>query len=133
MPFKITKRKDGGVLCEYEGLITPEENTEAHNKIFGKGQDRLNKISYVMSDYSKVKNITHTHEEIRRHALMVKHRLEIYPKTVFAIILPSDLMFAYGRVWSSNVGEENRASVFRTKEEAKAWVKERLSKGSPGA
>ena len=127
MPYKITKLKDGGVLNEFEGIVTLEKNAEVDIKIFGEDPAQFKKISYVISDWSKVTKVTHTTEEIRELAIMTRQRLEFNPELLFAIIVPRDLLYGLARMWHTYLGEARRAGLFRTREEAEIWIKEKLS------
>ncbi len=128
MPFKITKLKDGGVLNEFEGIVSLEENAEVYKKIFGKNPNQFKNIPYVISDYTKATKVTHSTEEIRQLASMTKKRLEVYSKTFFAVVVPGDLFFGLARMWHAHLGEEDRAGLFRTREEAEIWINKKLSK-----
>lgn len=127
MPFKITKLKDGGVINEFKGIVTLEKNAEVDIKIFGEDPAQFKKISYVISDWSKSTKVTHTTEEIRELAKMTRQRLDFNPKLLFAIIVPKDLLYGLARMWHSYLGEEQRTGLFRTREEAEIWIKEKLS------
>lgn len=127
MPYTITKLEDGGVLNEFEGIVILEENAEVYLKIFGKDPNQFKKISYVISDWSKSTKVTHTTEEIRELAIMTRQRLDCNPKLLFAIIVPRDLLFGLARMWHTYLGEAHRAGLFRTREEAEIWIKEKLS------
>lgn len=129
MPYKITKLEDGGVFIDYQGIVTSKENQEAHQKIVGKNQDRLKKIPYVISDFSKAKNISHTSGEIRQVATMSRQKLKLNPQLLLAIIVPSTLFYGLGRMWQVFLEEEHdRAGLFRTREEAEIWVQKKLRK-----
>ena len=127
MPYKITKLKDGGVLNEFEGIVTLEKNAEVDIKIFGEDPAQFKKISYVISDWSKATKVTHTTEEIRELAIMTRQRLEFNPELLFAIIVPRDLLYGLARMWHNHLGEAHRAGLFRTREEEEIWIKEKLS------
>ena len=123
MPYKITKLEDGGVICAYEGVVGLKENVEIYSKIFGNGPDQTNDVAYVISDWSKVLKITHTSDEIRTLAGMTRERLGRSPKTVFAVVVPEDFLFGSARMWQTNVREEKRIKLFKTREEADTWLK----------
>ncbi len=129
MPYKITKLEDGGVVIDYEGIVTSKENAEAHKKVLGTNPDQFKKISYVISDFSKAININHTSEEIHKVASMSRQKLELNPKIVLALIVPSNLFYGLGRMWQVLLEEEHhRAGLFKTKEEAEIWVQMKLRK-----
>ncbi|MCH7806715.1 MAG: hypothetical protein IH995_06175 [Proteobacteria bacterium] len=130
MPFKITKLNNGGVINEFEGIVTLEKNAEVDIKIFGEDPAQFKKISYVISDWSKSTKVTHTTEEIRELAKMTRQRLDFNPKLLFAIVVPRDLLYGLARMWHSYLGEEHRTGLFRTREEAEIWIKEKLSEES---
>ena len=126
MPYKITELDNGGVVCDYEGVIGLADNIEIYNKIFGRDPSRPKDVSYVIADWSKVAKITHTSDEIRTLAGMTRQRLGRSPETVFAVVVPEDFLFGSARMWQTNVREEKRIKLFQTREEAEAWLKEKL-------
>ena len=58
---------------------------------------------------------------------MTRQRLELYSETLFAVVVPSDLLFGLARMWHTYLGEARRAGLFRTREEAEIWINEKLS------
>jgi hypothetical protein len=128
MPYKITKLEDGGVFIDYQGIVTSRENQEAHKKIVGQNPDQLKKIPYVISDFSKARNISHTSGEIREVATMSRQKLKLNPNLLLAIIVPSTLFYGLGRMWQVFLEDEsNRAGLFRTSAEAEIWVQKKLA------
>lgn len=128
MPYKITYLEDGGVLCEYEGVITPEENLAVRSEILGSDPKNLNKIPYLVIDYSKSENYSHTNDEVKNLAVSSQKILAINPELIIAFVVPQDLFFGMSRLWLTYSHEEKRAQLFRSREEAENWIKEKLSK-----
>jgi len=128
MPYKITKLKDSGILNEFSGVVTLADNREVYINIFGDDPYGTQKIPYVISDWSKVANISHSNEDVRTLARLTSERLEQFPATLFAVVAPNDLLFGLGRMWQTHLEKENRARVFRDRAAAEAWVKGELSK-----
>lgn len=130
MPFKITKRKDGGVLYEFHGLVTPEENQAARKKAIGNDLGKIKKIRYVISDYSKTENFSHTTEDVKKMAASARNLFELNPKMVMAFVMPNDLFFGTARVWRAYADDEDRVMVSKSRNEAEIWVHKKLSEES---
>ena len=128
MPFNITKKEDGGLIIDYVGLITSEENSKAHTDVIGEDIELFKKIPYVISDFTKAKNINHSSKEINKVAAMSRHKLRLNPNLLLAVIVPSTLFFALGRMWHVFLEEDSdRAELFKSLEEAENWVKTKIN------
>ena len=122
MPFKVTRRKDGGVLCEFSGVVTPKENEAAHYKVVGEDLEKFKEIRYLIVDHTKTEHFNHSPEEIQKRAALASKRLDQNPDMLLAIVAPNDLFFGVGRMWRAHAGKDDRIMLFRTLDDAEIWV-----------
>ena len=122
MPFKVTRRKDGGGLCEYWGVVTPKENEDAHNEVVGEDLAKFKKIRYLIIDHTKTEHFNHSPEGIQKRAALAGKRLEQNPDLLLAIVAPNDLFYGVARMWRAQAGKDDRIMLFRNLDEAEIWV-----------
>ncbi len=128
MPYKVTRRKNGGVHCAFLGVVTPEENEAAHQEVEGGDPENFSKIPYLIVDHTDTKHFNHSSGEIQRRAALARTRLEAYPDLVMAIVTPKDLFFGVARMWQVHAGLEDRVKLFRSLDEAEFWVHQKSGK-----
>ena len=127
MAFKITKLEDGGLYIEHEGLVTIEENLAVRSEVLGSDPKNLNKIPYLVINYSNTENFSHTNDDVKNLAVSSQKFLAINPKLIIAFVVPQDLFFGMSRLWLTYSLELKRVRLFRSREEAENWVKMELA------
>lgn len=128
MPFKVTRRKDGGVLCEFLGVVTPGENEAAHKEVEGGNPQNFKKIPYLIVDHTGTEHFNHSSEEIQKRAVLANERLATFPNLYIAIVTPGDLFFGVARMWQTHSRMEDRVKLFRSLDEAEIWVHQKAKK-----
>ncbi len=122
MPFKVTRRENGGVHVEFLGVVTPEENEAAHKEVEGGDPENFGRIPYLIVDHTKTEHFNHSSEEIQRRAALANKRLEKFPNLILAIVTPRDLFYGVARMWQVHASLESRVKLFRSLDEAEIWV-----------
>lgn len=128
MPFTITRRPDGGVICNYEGVMTLEDNRRARLEMAGGDFRNFADIPYIIGDYSDVEKTTHSTEDMKLLGQTVAVDIMAYnPDIVLAVVAPKDLPYGLGRVFLAYTKEVEKIALFRNREDAETWVKAKLN------
>jgi len=107
-------------------MLTGEEILDANKAVYETREKTLASV-YQIHDYRKVKEIDLGPDDIRRLAERDKRAAMINPNIVVAVVVSSELGFGMSRMWQAYTSEFPFVSrVFRSMDEAKAWVVEQL-------
>jgi hypothetical protein len=129
LPYTIKRRADGGVIVEFKGVLTVEENQEARLAVVEGDYTNIAKVPYLIGDHSKVEKSTHSADDMRMLAQSMKVDVRAHnPDILIAIVAPKDLSFGLGRVFHAYLGGDKKTNLFRTRKEAEAWIAEMLEK-----
>ena len=111
-----------GVFFVGSGTVTWSEVHAAKSALIGR-QDLLPRITFVIVDLKDATELNMTPGEIRQLAHLDACFAHLIPDAVVAIVAPSDAVFGLARMWEVFVETSGwRTSVFRSSEEACAWV-----------
>ncbi|MHC4160152.1 MAG: hypothetical protein ACYSSO_13860 [Planctomycetota bacterium] len=128
MPIE-TRDLDGGIgiFISATGVVTEEEYVEAHTKYLTQDKDKLQKYRYSLSDYTGVTGEKTSTEAISLIANLCKSAAKVNPYPVVAVVAKQDLIYGLARMSQllmSETGWEHE--VFRNREDAESWIKERV-------
>ena len=123
MPNKMKKESNGpGILITFSGTVKGEEMKKLRDSI--KSDKVLSKLSYQIWDFSKIKDIKLTFDELRSYAMNDSVNVRKNPHKKIALIVrkiaPSglDTMYhAYEKAWG---GYESK--TFTDIDSARKWV-----------
>lgn len=125
MPYEIKIEDDGAkITTRYFGHLTTGDITSAYQERFT-DIGRIKKLKILLSDYSDVTQIDLHDVDISSLAEFYKTASAYNRKVVSVAIMPKDILFGLGRMWEAYVdGISWKAGIFRTKEEAQAFLQE---------
>jgi hypothetical protein len=128
MPIE-TKYVDGGlgVLLSGHGKVTGKDIISSNNQIFS-SKETMIKNRYGLIDFSNITQYEVSTPEVEIIASQDKKASEYIPNAVVAVVAKKDFVFGMSRMWEiivKNTGLHWEIMVFRDREEAEAWIKER--------
>lgn len=128
MPIQIKYLDDGlGGLYIGEGIVTGEDIISSNRQVFS-SEEKMMKIKYGLIDYSNITKFEVSNSEAEIIASQDKEASKYIPDVIIAVIAKKDLVFGVNRMWeiiTENTGLQWETMVFRDREGAEAWIKER--------
>ena len=116
-----------GVLHVARGIVVSEEILGGAREI-QRDEARARQLKYGITDLTDVEELRVTTQDMRRIAEGSKRTALLVPHGFVAIVAPRDHLFGMARMWEALVDEaEWETSVFRTRNEADAWIQTRLA------
>ena len=129
MPIEIEYLDDGlGVLVTGEGLVTGKDIISSNNQIFSSAE-KMTKNKYGLIDYSNITQFEVSTPEVEIIASQDQKASEYIPDGIVAVVAKKDLVFGINRMWEvvvENTGLQWETMVFRDREDAEAWIRERV-------
>jgi transcriptional regulator len=129
MPISIQDLDDGlGNIITGWGIITEEEYISFNKKHLTQNKDKLKKEKYSIIDYSAVIKIEVTRKAVEEVSdLCRKLSVDINPGAILAAIVNSDPVYSMSMLWDMlMINTDWEYMAFRSREDAEAWVKERV-------
>ncbi len=121
--FEISYRSDGGVILSWKGLVTGKELIDAFSEIYAT-DEQIKRIAYQLVILTKSDEIMVTADDLRRVASLDIEASKVNPKMLVAVVGDRDIVFGLSRMWEVFVDDAPlNTSVFRTLEDAEAWLK----------
>lgn len=128
MPVSYEYTDDGGIHVVGTGILTIVDIRELQATVY-ETPKHTKAIRYMFNDFTGVEHFDLSMEDMRQIADRAKDASKINPATIRVNVLPTDLGFGLGRMWEALTGgEENKVANFRDIEDAKAWLKDKLTK-----
>ena len=128
MPIEIqyTEDKLGVVFCAV-GKVTGQDILAKQNEIYQ--SDRFPRLRYWIVDRSRCTAYNVNADEVIQMAANDNQAAQINPNLLMALISENDLQFGVSRMFELQLDEERfDTMVFRSREAAHAWIKEKLNK-----
>ena len=129
MPIEIQYVDGGlGVLYLGKGIVTGEDIINSNKQIFSSEEKMVNN-KYGLIDYSNVTQFEVSTSEVEIIASQNKKASEYIPDAVVAVVAEKDIEFSMTRMWemvAENTGLQWNIMVFRDREKAEIWIKERV-------
>jgi hypothetical protein len=90
--------------------------------------ERARRLAYSLVDLTEALELRITPEELRQIAIEDHRNAAVIPRLIVAIVAPRDHPFGMARMWEAFVEDINwRTGVFRTRSEARDWLRDQLS------
>ena len=129
MPIEVKYSDNGiGVLLTGKGIVSGDDIIISNRKIFS-STERMKKLKYGLIDYLNITRFNVSNSEVEIIVSQEKEASEYISDGVVAVASNKDLAFGINRMWETFVeieGLQWETSVFRSIEDAKVWVKERV-------
>lgn len=130
MPVSITIADDGlGVVLIAEGKLSFEDVLQANEDFFKRHAWEFPNCRYWFADYSQVEETDVDFTQIRKLASMHVEVSKQNSQLVVAVLSSANFIFGMARMWESFAAETGWATqVFRSADEAKAWIRASVHK-----
>jgi hypothetical protein len=127
MPIEMSYLDNGtGVLHVGRGVLSGKDILDAKSATFA-SDDKTRRYRYGLIDYSAVDNVLISSHELETVAAYDRKAATIAPGIPVAIVGGKDFVFGLARMWEAFMhGAGWETHVFRTREEAEAWIRERI-------
>jgi hypothetical protein len=103
-------------------LVTGKEIEELNNILY-ETEAKIKNISYQIIDFTGVKNISISNEEVDNISRQDKRACSINPDMLIAVISDQDVIYGLARMWEVKSGSSIiQAQVFRRHDEALQWI-----------
>jgi hypothetical protein len=128
MSIEINYLENGaGIEIIASGTVTGSEIIESHKEIYN--AENVERQRYQIIDRTECKEYSVSIAEVERIAEIDKKASDTNPNIVVAIVASTDLQFGMSRVWQVYVEKSKFVTkVFRDREDAESWLKEKLGK-----
>jgi hypothetical protein len=130
MPVSITITDGGlGVVLIAEGYLSFQDVLQANENFFKQHAQEFLHCRYWFADYSQVEQADVDFTQIRQLASMHVDVSKQNSQLVVAVHSSADFIFGMARMWESFAAETGWATqVFRSADEAKAWLQTFVNK-----
>jgi len=128
MPIEI-KDSDGGLgnIIIGRGIVTEEELVDALKKHLTQDKDKFKQYRYSLSDYTATTKLEVSTQKIKLIAEYGKRAAIGNPEAIVAVVANQDLIYGLTRMWEALLAGTNwETMAFRNREDAEAWIKERV-------
>ncbi len=128
MPIEI-KDCDGGTgnTIIFRGIIADQEYVDSIERHLRQDKEKFSKYRFSLNDYTAVTKLDVTNESIQFIVQICKEVSRFNPDPIVAIAASGDHVYGLSRMYEALVyGTGWEIMVFRFKEEAVEWIKERV-------
>jgi len=111
-----------------EGIVTGEDVINANKEIFS-SEEKMKNFKYGFIDYSNAFHFDASGDDAKIIADQDMEASKFIPDAILAILAREDLVFGLNRMWemiAENAGLQWETMVFRDREKAEAWTKDRI-------
>ena len=129
MPIEIKDCDAGiGVIILAQGILTAQEVITHHKRHLTQDKEKFSKYRYSLSDLTAVTQTDVTNDTVKLLADMCIEASKMNPHPIVAIAASDDLVYGFSRMIDALMYETRwETNVFRSKTEAKEWIKEKVS------
>jgi len=127
MPVEI-RDSDGGLgnIIIGRGIVTEEEWVDALKKHLTQDKDKFRQYRYSLSDYTETTKLEVSTQKIKLIAEYGKRAAIGNPEAIVAVVANQDLIYGLTRMSKTLIGEIGwEIMIFRSREDAEAWIKKR--------
>ncbi len=129
MPIQVRYLDNGiGIMFIGEGIVTGEDVINA-NKITFASEEKMKNYKYGFIDYSNALHFDASEDDAEIIANQDLEASKFIPDAILAILAKKDLVFGLNRMWemiAENAGLQWETMVFRDREKAELWIKDRI-------
>ena len=128
MPFEIRDLDEGrGNLIIGSGTVTSEEYLTTHKAHLAQAEDKFRKYRYSLADYTAVTKVKVFSKDVRLIGELSKHAAAVNPDAIVAVVADQDVIYGLSRMWQiSSDGTQWEIRVFKSTDDAKEWIAERV-------
>lgn len=113
-----------GIILTATDYLTVQELSAANLDLFTQHAQKFLSCRYCFVDFSQVTDTDADHDKIRQLASMHVETSQIKLQLIVAVYSPADFSFGMSRMWKVLAEATGwQTSVFRSAEEAKAWIR----------
>jgi len=131
VPIQVKYLDNGiGVMFIGTGIVAGDDIINANREVFS-SEARMENYKYGFIDYSVVSDLSASNSEIEHMVSQQKKASEFMPNAILAFVAKKDLEFGLTRMWeiiADNASIQWETMVFRDKEKAEIWIKDRMRK-----
>ena len=126
MPYHDFFSDDGlGHITLYSGVVTGNELIKNNSTRYG-SIEKMEKMKYILSDYSMTNEMNVSSSIIQQLAKMSKKAESINQDMLVAVVMPEDLAYGLGRMWQAySIDLKWQSKIFRNREAAELWLNEK--------
>lgn len=125
LPCKIEQiAVENGLIVKWIGKVDEQEVIQVLRKHFNP-LERFAKLSYILADCSGITECNISPRTIQTIAQIYNQVASFNKNLYFVWVMPSDLLFALGRMWQSYTDDGWngwRSRVTRSRQEAEEWL-----------
>ena len=127
MPIEIEDTDSGlGIIITASGILSEEDFFNAGRRVLLKDGDKSNRFKYCLWVYTKTEQIDFSTPALEHIAEMFIKAMKVNPDAIVATVADKDLAYGISRMFEALVIEEGwEIDVFKSKENAVEWIKER--------
>ena len=128
MPVEINDCDGGlGSYILVSGDASEEEFIDAFKMLLNQDEEKYKKYLYSLCCYTGIKQFGLSTPMVQQLADMSVRAMKINPDAIVALVADQDLYFGLARMFDALVFDEGwETNVFRSKEEAIDWIRERV-------
>jgi hypothetical protein len=128
MPIEIRDLDEGrGNLIIGSGTVTSEEYLTTHKAHLTQAEDKFRKYRYSLCDYTTVTKVEISSKDVQLIAKLSKDAAAVNPDAVVAVVADRDVIYGLSRMWQiSSDGTQWEIRVFKSTDDAKKWIVERV-------
>ena len=128
MPIDINDCDGGiGVRLVFRGIVTDQEYLESLKRHLTQDNEKFKKYRYSLTDLCAMTEADVTNETIQHVAYLCEEASKINPNPVVVLFTDNDLFYGLSRMFESLVVNTNwETMVFRSRNEAVEWIRERV-------
>lgn len=127
MPFEHEKLADGGLQITAAGELKGSDLIALNQELYAT-PEQIRAITYQLCDFTRVDGVRASAEEIRKLAAQDRAAGHVNQEMLIAVVGSDDVVFGLARMWQAQAESSPfETQVFRTMEQARAWIDGRLS------
>ena len=108
------------------GILASEEYLSVLRDHLTADKEKFKRYRYSLSDYTAVTKVEVSADDVRLIAKLSVYASNLNPELVVAIVADRDVSYGLSRLWQLSTDEsEWEILVFRSRDDAEAWLRER--------
>ncbi len=131
MSVKLNYEHEGaGAVLIGSGTVTGDELCRCNDRMYA--PDRIHELCYQLCDFREITNLEVWSDDVRSIAKQDNVAATQNPDITIAIVANRSVTYGMARMWQAYVNEASfNTHVFRTMEEARAWLGENAERKTP--